>query len=80
MTVKVQKHGETLMVALPASLQVEANAEFDVIQEANGIISLVPVRQNIFAQHPDDNLRAGIAAINLGDNGRAVGKENVWKD
>ncbi|WP_209280009.1 type II toxin-antitoxin system PemI/MazE family antitoxin [Levilactobacillus yiduensis] len=79
MTVKVQKQGETLIVALPASLQVEANAEFDVIQETNGIISFVPVQQNIFAQHPDDDLRADIAAMNLGDNGRAVGKENVWK-
>jgi len=78
MTVKARKQGNSLMVTIPASINTKEGTEFDVIQEENGVISLVPVHENIFAQNPEYDLRAGIEELNLGDNGQAVGKENVW--
>lgn len=78
MSVKVQKQGKALVVSLPTELNVQAGAEFDVVQEKNGVISLVPVHENIFAKHPSYDLQSGIAALGLGDQGRPVGKENVW--
>ncbi|MFC6288849.1 type II toxin-antitoxin system PemI/MazE family antitoxin [Levilactobacillus angrenensis] len=78
MTVKARKQGNSLMVTIPASIDAKEGTEFDVIQEANGVISLVPVHRNIFEKSPEYNLRAGIAELGLGDNGQAVGKENVW--
>ncbi|WP_395390580.1 MULTISPECIES: type II toxin-antitoxin system PemI/MazE family antitoxin [Levilactobacillus] len=78
MIVEAQKQGDSLMVPIPAGVDVQEGTEFDVVQEKSGVISLVPVHENIFAQSPEYDLRAGIVELELGDNGQSVGKENTW--
>ncbi|WP_203643782.1 type II toxin-antitoxin system PemI/MazE family antitoxin [Levilactobacillus lanxiensis] len=78
MIVEAQKQGDSLMVPIPAGIDVQEETEFDVVQEKSGVISLVPVHENFFAQRPEYDLRAEIAKLKLGDNGQSVGKENTW--
>lgn len=78
MTVKARKQGNSLMVTIPAEIHMQEGTEFHVVEEENGVISFVPVHQNIFAQHMEYDVKAGIRSLDLGDNGSTVGKENVW--
>lgn len=36
-------------------------------------------KNNLFAQHPEIDLKKQIKSLNIGDNGKLVGKEDVWR-
>ncbi|MCI2018822.1 MAG: AbrB family transcriptional regulator [Lentilactobacillus buchneri] len=78
MTVKTRKQGNSLMITIPADFKIGENVEFTPVLDDNGIISFVPVNKNIFAQNPDYDVQKAIRSMNLDDNGKAIGKENVW--
>ena len=78
MTVKTRKQGNSIMIAVPSQFKIGENVEYNPVLDDNGVLSFVPVHKNLFDQHPEYELRSEIKAMNIGDNGKAVGKENVW--
>ncbi|KRN81599.1 type II toxin-antitoxin system PemI/MazE family antitoxin [Ligilactobacillus acidipiscis] len=78
MTVKTRKQGNSVMITVPANFKIKENTEYQPIMDENGIISFVPVHQNIFEKNPEYDLRTAIKGLNLQDNTELVGKENVW--
>ncbi|MCT3282423.1 type II toxin-antitoxin system PemI/MazE family antitoxin [Lactiplantibacillus pentosus] len=78
MTVKVQKQGHSLMIPIPANFHVKDNAEYQpVMDDDTGILSFIPVHENIFEQNPDYDFQTALKEMSLPDNGKLVGKENV---
>ncbi|MDC6396991.1 AbrB family transcriptional regulator [Lactiplantibacillus pentosus] len=78
MTVKVQKQGHSLMI--PTDFHVKENAEYQLVMDDDtGILSFIPVHKNSFEQNPDYDFQAALKEMSLPDNGKLVGKENVWK-
>ncbi|WP_125711573.1 type II toxin-antitoxin system PemI/MazE family antitoxin [Companilactobacillus kedongensis] len=77
MTIKTRKQGNSLIITVPAEFKIGENVEFNPMLDDNGVISFVPVHKNLFAQHPEYDLKNAIKKINIGDNGSAVGKENI---
>lgn len=80
MTVKTRRQGNSIMVTIPASFNVGENVEYEPIKDKNGVISLLPIRHNIFNAEPDYNLRKAMEMEKIGDNGTPVGQEDVWND
>ncbi|MFD1550135.1 type II toxin-antitoxin system PemI/MazE family antitoxin [Levilactobacillus fuyuanensis] len=78
MTVKTRKQGNSLMITIPADFKVDENVEYKPVLDDNGILSFVPVHQNIFSQNPNYDFKMAIDQMGLNDNGKLVGKENVW--
>lgn len=78
MVVKTRKQGNSLMITVPASFKVGENAEYKPTIDENGVISYIPVHKNIFAQHPEQDFRAALLDLGLSDQGKTVGRENVW--
>ncbi len=78
MIVKTQKQGNSLMIAIPASFNIKENTEYSPVLDDNGTLSFIPIHKNIFNENPDYDLRAAIKEMGLKDNGRLVGKEDVW--
>lgn len=66
------------MITIPANLHIGENVEYQPIMDENGVISLLPVKGNIFAQSLDYDLRQAMEEEQLDDNGNLVGKEDVW--
>ncbi|AUJ32872.1 MAG: AbrB family transcriptional regulator [Liquorilactobacillus nagelii] len=80
MTVKTRKQGNSIMVTIPAEFNIGVNAEYEPIIDANGVISFMPVRSNLFKQNPDYDLRKAINDEKIPDNGNLVGKEDFWHE
>lgn len=68
------------MVTIPAEFNIGVNAEYEPIIDANGVISFMPVRSNLFKQNPDYDLRKAINDEKIPDNGNLVGKEDFWHE
>lgn len=79
MTVKTRKQGNSLMITIPATFRIEENEEYQAMIDENGIISFIPVRNNIFEEYADYDFKKAIKEMNIADNGEMVGKENVWE-
>lgn len=80
MTVKTRKQGNSIMITIPAEFNIGVNAEYEPIIDANGVISFMPVRSNLFKQNPDYDLRKAINDEKIPDNGNLVGKEDFWHE
>ncbi|GEP72750.1 hypothetical protein LRA02_16180 [Lentilactobacillus rapi] len=78
MIVKTRKQGNSLMITIPAEFKIDENVEFTPIKDENGVISFVPVHRNIFEQNPDYDFKKAIKQMKIQDNGKNIGKENVW--
>ncbi|MDE3315757.1 type II toxin-antitoxin system PemI/MazE family antitoxin [Lacticaseibacillus zeae] len=77
-TVKTQRQGNTIMVPIPTAFNISENAEYQPTIDKNGVITLVPIKRHIFESNPDYDLRKDIEEEKIGDNGPAVGRENMW--
>ncbi|WP_063558338.1 type II toxin-antitoxin system PemI/MazE family antitoxin [Lacticaseibacillus paracasei] len=80
MTVKTRRQGNSIMVTIPASFNIGENVEYQPIIDENGVISLLPVKHNIFKSEPDYDLRKAMLEENIGDNGTLVGREDAWHE
>lgn len=80
MTVKTRKQGNSIMITIPASFNIGENVEYEPILNKDGVISLMPVRRNLYDYASSKNLRSAIDRDNNGDNGTLIGKEDVWHD
>lgn len=78
MTVKTRKQGNSITLTVPAKFKVGENIEYNPVMDDNGVISFVPVHKNLFEQHPEYDLKNAIKSMNIEDNGKIIGKENVW--
>lgn len=78
MTVKTRKQGNSVMITVPANFKVKENTEYTPVLDENGVISFIPVHENIFSKNPEFDLRKALNQLNLDDNGKVIGKENVW--
>ena len=47
-TVKARKQGNSIMITIPSSLEVEAGTEFFFIRKENGAITLIPKENDHF--------------------------------
>jgi antitoxin MazE len=79
-TVKTRRQGNSIMVTIPASFNIGENVEFEPIKDENGVISLLPVRHNIYTAESNYDLRKAMEEENIGDNGTPVGREDIWND
>ena len=48
MTVKTYRLGNSIVVTIPASFNIGENVEYQPIIDENGVISLLPVKHQIF--------------------------------
>ena len=48
MTVKTYRLGNSIVVTIPASFNIGENGEYQPIIDENGVISLLPVKHQIF--------------------------------
>ncbi|RXT58586.1 type II toxin-antitoxin system PemI/MazE family antitoxin [Lacticaseibacillus chiayiensis] len=80
MTVKTQRQGDTIVIPIPDSFNIGEDAEYQAMIDENGVIRLIPVRQNIFESMPKYDLRKAIDEERIGDNGSPIGNENVWNE
>ena len=78
MTVYTQRQENAIMIPIPAAFNISENAEYQPTIDENGVITLIPIRHHIFESNPDYDLRKAIEEEHIGDNGIAVGRENVW--
>ena len=78
MKVKTRKQGNSLMVTIPSSFEIPENAEYTPVMDENGIISFIPVHQNLFKKDPSYDVKAAMDEMGIGDHGQFIGKENVW--
>lgn len=78
MKVKTRKQGNSLMVTIPSSFEIPENAEYTPVMDENGIISFIPVHQNLFKKDPSYDVKAAMDEMGIGDYGQSIGKENVW--
>ncbi|GEO74357.1 hypothetical protein LNA02_10550 [Levilactobacillus namurensis] len=78
MKVKTRKQGNSLMVTIPSSFEIPENAEYTPVMDENGIISFIPVHQNLFKKDPSYDVKAAMDEMGIGDHGQSIGKENVW--
>ncbi|WP_040536030.1 type II toxin-antitoxin system PemI/MazE family antitoxin [Schleiferilactobacillus shenzhenensis] len=78
MVVKTRRQGNSIMITVPASFGIGENVEFEPVRDNNGVISFIPVRKNIFAQHPEQDFRAALLDLGVSDQGDLMGHENVW--
>lgn len=68
------------MIPIPANFHVKDNAEYQpVMDDDTGILSFIPVHENIFEQNPDYDFQTALKEMSLPDNGELVDKENVWE-
>lgn len=77
MIIKTRRQGNSIMVPIPPSFNVGENVEFEPTKDENGVISLLPVRHNIFSADTNYDLRKAMEAENIRDNGTPVGRENI---
>jgi antitoxin component of MazEF toxin-antitoxin module len=80
MTVKTRRQGNSIMITIPASFNIQENIEYQPIIDENGVISLMPVRHNIFKDNLTYDLRKAIENESIGDNGTPIGQEDVWHE
>jgi|UPI00080B07F4 hypothetical protein len=80
MTVKTQRQGDSILIPVPATFNIGENVEYQPTIDKNGVITLIPIKRHIFDSNPDYDLRKDIKGENIGDNGPAVGRENMWHD
>lgn len=78
MNVKTTKWGQALVIPIPASFEIPENAEYTPIMGETGIISFIPVHQNLFKKDPSYDVKAAMDEMGIGDHGQFIGKENVW--
>lgn len=74
MKVKTRKQNDSLIITLPSEYNIKENTEYTPMIDENGVISFVPVVKNIFAEHPEYDVKKALKAMNIG---QSVGKENV---
>jgi hypothetical protein len=55
-TVKARKHGNALVLTVPASLQVVRDQEYFVLKNESGVISYIPKLENIYDEAHYDAL------------------------
>lgn len=77
MIVKTRRQGNSIVVTIPASFNIGENVEYQPIIDENGIISLLPVRYNIFKEDPSYDLRKAIEEDHIGDTRIPVGQEDI---
>ena len=78
MKVRILKQANSLKIVIPEELKLPENMEYQLIVDDDGVISLIPISDNVFAANPDYDFRSAIEAMQLGDNGNPIGKEDVW--
>ncbi|MFD1470893.1 type II toxin-antitoxin system PemI/MazE family antitoxin [Companilactobacillus mishanensis] len=79
MTVKTRKQGNSLMITIPASFNVKENEEYKPMIDENGILSFIPVHENVYEANKDYDFRSAMKEMGIGDNGNPIGKEDAWK-
>lgn len=78
MKVRILKQAHSLKIVMPDELELPENMEYQLMVDDDGVISLIPIRDNVFTANPDYDFRSAIDAMKLGDNGEPIGKEDVW--
>ena len=67
MTVKTYRLGNSIVVTIPASFNIDEN----------GVISLLPVKHHIFRGDAGYDLRQAMLEENVGDNDIPIGREDA---
>ncbi|KRK89505.1 type II toxin-antitoxin system PemI/MazE family antitoxin [Lentilactobacillus sunkii] len=78
MNVKTRKQGNSLVITIPSEFKIDENVEYTPVKDENGVISFVPVHHNIFDENPNYDFKKALKEMDIQDNGKAVGKEDVW--
>jgi len=76
--IKARRQGNSTTLTVPASFGVSSEKRYRAELKADGTIVYHPVKtpKNIF--DTDYDYAAAMTQMNLTDNGKLVGRENVW--
>ncbi|AKP67587.1 hypothetical protein [Companilactobacillus ginsenosidimutans] len=77
MTVKIIKHGTSLLMPVPSDFRIQENAEYEPRIESNGALTFVPVRTNIYEENKNYDFRSAMKKMGIPDNGYPVEKEQI---
>ena len=80
MTVKTYRLGNSIVVTVPALFNIGENVEYQPIIDENGVISLLPVKHQIFRGNAGYDLRQAMLEENIGDNDIPIGREDAWHE